>query len=133
MTDTKALTEAIDKLTDCFARAADADLAANRSAVESLQAVIGAGYIVARHPKLAPMSIPGMVASLDRQLMNEVHESRAARRQRRCVECDDPVADDKAHWKINEGPCMILPAAQIDPDTAEATYTPDIHTMEATA
>lgn len=72
-------------------------------------------------------------ADLDAELMEAVHDSRASRRQQRCEECHDPVPPGKAHWKIGEGPCMILPADQIDPDTAEGTYDPDIHTMEATA
>lgn len=60
-------------------------------------------------------------ADLDAELMEEVHASRSSRRVPRCVECGDPVPAGKAHWKINEGPCMILDADTIDPDTAEAT------------
>ena len=69
-----------------------------------------------------------MMHDLDRLLMDAVHASRASRRERRCSECREVVREGKAHWKINEGPCMILPAEQIDPDTAEDTYP-----MEATA
>ena len=64
-----------------------------------------------------------MLRDLDRLLMDEVHASRASRRAQRCTECDEVVPEGKAHWKFNDGSCMILPAEQIDPDTAEETYT----------
>lgn len=69
-----------------------------------------------------------MMHDLDRLLMDAVHASRASRRAQRCTECGEVVPEGKAHWKFNEGPCMISPAEQIDPDTAEETYT-----LEATS
>lgn len=69
-----------------------------------------------------------MRRNLERQLMDEVHASRASRRVQRCEECGEVVHEGKVHFKLSDDPCMILPAAQLDPDIAEMTYT-----SEATA
>lgn len=76
----------------------------------------------------AIQSVQLMRARLERQLMDEVHRSRASRRAQRCIECGEVVPDGKAHWKLSEDLCIIAPADQVDADVAEDTYT-----MEATA
>lgn len=79
------------------------------------------------HPE-AMQAAYKLMADLDRELMDEVHASRASRRAQRCTECGDVVPEGKAHWKLSEDPCIVLDADQIDADLTEDTYP-----MEATA
>ncbi|GEM_PF-4529857 len=67
MSQTQALTDSANKLADIIAKAQEHRLHVNNlDALEKFQAMIGAAYIVARHPQLCPIPIPGMIARLDR-------------------------------------------------------------------